>query len=67
MIRYFLKAADGRMAGYHTRTGAFLTANTELAYVWDSPIDAAFCRPLYERAFGLDLTIEQKNFSVSAE
>ena len=44
--RYVLQAADARMVTYDTRTGAALTSNRALAYVWTDPNAADGQRPI---------------------
>lgn len=56
--RYVLRATDGRMATYDTVTGPSLTDNRALSYVWASSQEAEQQRPLYERAFGVRLSVE---------
>lgn len=56
--RYVLKAADGRLVTNDTRSGAALTKNPALCYVWDSMEKAERERTVYQAILGATLTIE---------
>ena len=56
--QYVLRAADGRLVTNDTRTGAALTNNLALCYVWDSPDAAERERPVYQVILGANLSLE---------
>lgn len=64
--RFILRADDGRMATYDTRTGPALTANRELSYVWTDEREAEGQRPAYEAALGVALAVQPQPPRVSA-
>lgn len=57
MARFSLEAADGRRVTNDTATGAALTANPGLCYVWDSREKAEQQRTAYEAVLGTKLTV----------
>lgn len=56
--RYVLQAQDGRMVTYDTSTGASLTANRALSYVWTDPAEAEGQRKAYEAVLGHALAVQ---------
>lgn len=66
MARFSLEAADGRRVMNDTRTGASLTSNPGLCYVWDSQEKAELQRVAYEVILGTKLTVvASPSFSLS--
>jgi hypothetical protein len=57
MARFSLKAADGRRVTNDMLTGASLTSNPGLCYVWDSYEKAEQQRVAYEVILGAKLTV----------
>lgn len=55
--RYGLRAADGRMVTFDTRSGAELTANAALAYAWVSAAEAERQRPVFASLVGAALAV----------
>lgn len=55
---YVLKAGDGRMVTNDTQTGAALTKNPALCYVWESNERAELERTVYQAILGTPLTVE---------
>ena len=64
--RYVLQAADARMVTYDTRTGAALTSNRALAYVWTDPNAADGQRRAYEAVLGHALAVQPQQPKVAA-
>lgn len=58
ITRYVLSAADGRRVTNDTRTGAALTKNAALCYVWDSKEVVERERVVYQAILGTPLTVE---------
>ena len=56
--RYVLQAQDGRMVTYDTRTGAALTANRAISYVWTVHAEAEGQRKAYEAVLGYALAVQ---------
>ena len=65
-LRYVLQADDARMVTYDTRTGAALTANRALAYVWTDPKEAEGQRRAYEAVLGHALAVQPQQPKVAA-
>ena len=64
--RYVLQAADARMVTNDTRTGAALTSNRALSYVWIDPTEAERQRRAYEAVLGVALTVQPQQPKVAA-
>jgi hypothetical protein len=66
MARFSLEATDGRRVTNDTRTGAALTSNPGLCYVWDSFENAEQQRVAYEVILGTKLAVvASPSFSLS--
>lgn len=55
---YVLRAADGRLVTNDTQSGAALTKNPALCYVWQSWETAERERTVYQAILGAALSIE---------
>lgn len=55
---YVLRASDGRLVTNDTRTGASLTRNAALCYVWISHDRAEIERTVYQAILGTSLSVE---------
>ena len=58
ITRYVLRAADGRMVTNDTRTGAALTRNIAICYVWESKEVVERERTVYQAILGTPLIVE---------
>lgn len=56
--RYVLQAPDGRLVTNDTKTGASLTRNAALCYVWTSHDRAEVERTVYQAILGTCLSVE---------
>jgi hypothetical protein len=65
-LRYVLQAQDGRMVTYDMTTGAALTANRALSYVWTDAAEAERQRRAYEAVLGHTLTVQWQQPKQSA-
>lgn len=58
ITRYVLRAADGRMVTNDTQTGAILTHNMAICYVWESKEVVEHERAVYQAILGTPLIVE---------